>query len=92
MKSFYTRFVGGASGELALVGDFDPDAMRTLVTELFGAWTSPAPFTRVPNPYRAPKPTELTALTIGMVAWPPQVIMLTLRASRLNARLTGGHR
>jgi zinc protease len=63
VKSFHARFVGGASAELALVGDFDPNAMRTLITELFGAWNSPAPFTRVPNPYRAPKPTVLTALT-----------------------------
>ena len=28
---------------------------------------------------------------IGVVAWPPQVIMLTLTASRLKSRLTGGH-
>src|SRR3954471_20247931 len=35
---------------------------------------------------------EETAWTIGTVAWPPQVIMLTFSASRLNDRLTGGHR
>ena len=63
MKSFYTRFVGGAHAELAIVGDFDPDAMRTLATELFGSWTTPAPFARVPNPYRPPAPTVLTAAT-----------------------------
>src|SRR3954454_1478563 len=36
--------------------------------------------------------TDETAWTIGTVAWPPQVIMLTFSASRLNDRLTGGHR
>ena len=61
--SFYTRFVGGANAELAIVGDFDPDAIRTLVTDLFGAWASPAPYARVPNPYRAPAPTVLTGET-----------------------------
>jgi len=61
--SFYARFVGGANAELALVGDFDPDAIRTLATELFGAWTSPAPFARVPNPFRPPAPTVLSAQT-----------------------------
>ena len=63
VKRFYARFVGGASAELAIVGDFDPAAMKTLVTELFGGWKSPSPFARVPNPYRAPAPTVLTAQT-----------------------------
>ena len=63
VKAFYARFVGGANAELAIVGDFDPDAMRTLVTELFGTWRSPSPFARVPNPYRPPAPTVLTAQT-----------------------------
>jgi len=34
--------------------------------------------------------TLLTAATIGMVAWPPQVIMLTLDAEMLTSRFTGG--
>ncbi len=63
MASFYTRFVGGANAELAIVGDFDPDAIRALATELFGAWASPAPFARVPNPFRPPAPTVLTGET-----------------------------
>ena len=49
VKRFYARFVGGAHAELAIVGDFDPAAMRALVTELFGAWKSPSPFARVPQ-------------------------------------------
>ena len=31
-----------------------------------------------------------TAATIGMVAWPPQVIMLTFIAPRCSVPLTGG--
>src|ERR1051325_1518020 len=34
--------------------------------------------------------TRDTAYTIGMVAWPPQVTMLTLGASRCWRRLAGG--
>src|SRR5690606_27757076 len=34
--------------------------------------------------------TSETARTIGVVAWPPQVIMLTFIASRLKSTLTGG--
>jgi zinc protease len=63
VKSFYTRFVGGAHAELAIVGDFDPDAIRALAAELFGGWTSPAPYARVPNPFRPPAPTVLSAET-----------------------------
>ena len=63
VKRFYARFVGGAHAELAIVGDFDPAAMKTLVTEIFGAWKSPSPFARVPDPYRPPAPTVLTAQT-----------------------------
>ena len=63
VKAFHARFVGGANAELALVGDFDPDAIRKVVTELFGAWKSSAPYTRVPNPYRPPAPTVLSAAT-----------------------------
>jgi zinc protease len=63
VKAFYARFVGGANAELAVVGDFDPAAIRTLATELFGSWKSPSPFARVPNPYRPPAPTALSAAT-----------------------------
>ena len=64
VKRFYSRFVGGANAELAIVGDFDPVAVKALVTELFGAWKSPSPFARVPNPYRPPAPTVMTAQTL----------------------------
>ena len=34
--------------------------------------------------------TRATAATMGMVAWPPQVMRLRLGASRCARRLTGG--
>lgn len=34
--------------------------------------------------------TRETAYTMGMVAWPPQVIMLMLGASRCAVRFAGG--
>ncbi|HVN34188.1 MAG TPA: pitrilysin family protein [Casimicrobiaceae bacterium] len=63
VKAFYAKFVGGANAELAVVGDFDPATIRALTTEIFGAWKSPSPYARVPNPYRAPVPTVLSATT-----------------------------
>ena len=50
VKAFYTRFAGGTNAELALVGDFDPGAVKPLLEELFGTWRSAAPFERVPRP------------------------------------------
>src|SRR6201985_2079821 len=58
-------------------------------------------FARVPGPAEADdtdatisaygtSTTRETAYTIGMVAWPPQVTMLTLGASRCARRLAGG--
>jgi len=41
------------------------------------------------SPYRTGV-TAATAATIGIVAWPPQVTMLTFEASRWASRLTGG--
>jgi len=50
VRQHYAKFVGGAHGEVALVGDFDPVEAKALLTEAFGGWTSPAPYSRVPEP------------------------------------------
>ena len=52
-KAFYHAFLGASSGELALVGDFDPAETRSLVTTLLGDWKSPSAFVRTPHPYQA---------------------------------------
>jgi zinc protease len=59
LKRFHQRFAGASHGEIAIVGDFDPDAIRKLLEELFVGWKSPSPFVRVADPYRPPKPVEL---------------------------------
>ena len=51
-KTFYKDFYGASNGELSLVGDFDPGEVTRLVTDLFGTWTSPKPFTRLSDTYR----------------------------------------
>ena len=56
---FHAQFYGASNAELAIVGDFDADATRALVTELFGGWKSPAAYTRVPDPFRANVPAAL---------------------------------
>jgi zinc protease len=51
VRAFYQKFYGPGDGEIVLSGQFDPDQMRKLVTELFGDWKSPSPYQRVPDPY-----------------------------------------
>ncbi|MBK9116525.1 MAG: insulinase family protein [Betaproteobacteria bacterium] len=59
VKQFHAQFYGASNAELAVVGDFDADATRALVTELFGGWKSPVAYTRVPDPFRANVPAAL---------------------------------
>jgi zinc protease len=59
VRNFHRGFYGASNAEIAIVGDFDPQAMRALVTELFGDWKSPQPYTRVPDPFRPNKAAEL---------------------------------
>ncbi len=59
VAAFHRSFYGASSAELSIVGDFDADAVRALVTELFGTWKSPAAYTRVPDPYRANQPAAI---------------------------------
>jgi zinc protease len=78
VRQYYAKFVGGANGEVALVGDFDPAEVKALLTEDFGGWTSPAPYTRVPEPMVARAATSITlqvpdkagASVAGEVAFP----------------------
>ena len=42
VRAFHREFYGTTPAELAIVGDFDPDAIVPLVDELFGHWVAPA--------------------------------------------------
>jgi zinc protease len=47
VKDFYKDFYGASVGELAVVGDFDPDVIKPLVNNLFGNWKSPGKYERL---------------------------------------------
>ncbi|MDM7913818.1 MAG: pitrilysin family protein [Candidatus Eisenbacteria bacterium] len=47
LAKFHDDYYGSSNGEIAVVGDFDPKEVTALVTELFGDWKSPKPYTRV---------------------------------------------
>ena len=45
--AFYKSFYGASHGELAVVGDFDPVAVKKAAAELFGEWKSAAKYERI---------------------------------------------
>ncbi len=63
LKDFHTRFYGSSHAQLALVGDFDPAATKEQLATLFGDWSAPAPFTRVPRPYLDIAPAAIVLRT-----------------------------
>ncbi len=50
-REFHRQFVGAASGELAVVGDFDSREIAGLTAKLFQNWKNRKPYTRVPRLY-----------------------------------------
>jgi zinc protease len=48
VRRCHADFLGASHAQLAVVGDFDPDAVYKLAQELFGDWKSPSPYRRIP--------------------------------------------
>ena len=51
-RDFWASFYGAQNGAMAIVGDFDPDAIVPLLEELFGGWSAKEAYARMPRPYR----------------------------------------
>lgn len=52
VKKFYTDFYGASNAQLAVVGDFDDQAVGTLAKELFAGWKNKTPYARIPSLYK----------------------------------------
>lgn len=61
VKAFYDQFWGTARGEIALVGDFDADAVQAQIPTLFTNWRSKAPYEQI---LREPRPITPVRLFI----------------------------
>lgn len=63
VKRFHDTFVGG-TGEIAIVGDFDPAQIRALLEKEFGTWRkAKAAYARIPEPLVKKAPTVVTIET-----------------------------
>ena len=57
-KAFYRSFYGASHGQIAVVGDFDPDSARAWFATGLDGWKSPAAYARIDHPPLASKPTN----------------------------------
>lgn len=57
-KRCYVELVGASNGELAVVGDFDADAVTGIVSETLGDWKSPRPYKRTPAVFFDTRPLD----------------------------------
>lgn len=49
VKAFYDAFYGAQAGEMAVIGDFDAQALKTHLGGLWGSWKAPQPYARIPK-------------------------------------------
>jgi len=56
VKQFHNRYYGANYSEFALVGDFDSEAVKSQLNQLFGDWKSPIAYTRLRSETKAAKP------------------------------------
>jgi zinc protease len=54
---------GMSAAQLAVVGDFDPDTVKTQLAKDLGAWKSPSPYRRIGLAFRANAPADETINT-----------------------------
>lgn len=80
IKAFHAGFYGANFGEASLVGDFDAAAVKPLLEELLGKWTSRAAYQRLPRPayavvpqqQRLETPDKANAMYYGVLRLPMQ--------------------
>jgi len=55
LREFHASLFGASNAEVVIVGDFDPQAVRTLIANRLDGWRTPRPYAEIPNPYPEPK-------------------------------------
>ncbi len=80
VKKFYSDFYGAGNGELSVVGDFDEKEIAKLTGDLFGAWKSKMPYTRI-----ASKFNDVAAINRNLEA-PDKANAFFIAGQNLNLR------
>jgi zinc protease len=63
VRRFHSDFYGASHGEMAVVGDFDPEEVARLTEQLFGRWKSGRPYKRLVQLYHEVSPIDQTLRT-----------------------------
>lgn len=63
VRALHALVVGGSRVDLAVVGDFDVDAVKAAARKAFGGWRTAVPYERVPFLSPQPKPQRLAFRT-----------------------------
>ncbi len=63
VSELYKNLVGASHMEVAVVGDFDPEAVTKKIEETFGSWKSPVGYTRIEKPYKTVAEDSVTIET-----------------------------
>ena len=74
VRRCHNDFFGLSQAQLAIAGDFEPEKLRATVNQLFGSFTKPAAYARIPARTRAAPPLAESIVT-------PDKANATLRAS-----------
>ena len=59
VRDFWANFYGAEGGTIAIVGDFDPDAIVPVLEAAFQGWESKQPYARVAAPYMPVPPAAI---------------------------------
>ena len=97
LQAFHREFLGAGHGELALVGDFDAAEIKPLLERLFGDWTAPQAYTRIPMPLPPAQGLKLdaklkdkaNAMVIGSLLMPMNDDNADHAALRIAAHVLG---
>lgn len=63
IKMLHSKYLGASHVEAAAAGDFDVEELKSLLAAKFGRWKSPAPYTRIAEPFVATDPIDATIET-----------------------------
>jgi len=63
LVSFHKKFYGTGEVAISIVGDFDPQSFETTISMGLQGWKKAPSYTRIPQPYREVKATQMEAIT-----------------------------
>nr|WP_180166620.1 pitrilysin family protein [Stenotrophomonas sp. SbOxS2]NYT99474.1 insulinase family protein [Stenotrophomonas sp. SbOxS2] len=99
VRAFHRDFYGTSVGEVAVVGNFDPEQMKQELRTLFAGWSSPKPFVQSKKPYFQPSrvvreqfesPDKANAVVVSRSNFPIQVEDPDHAALLVAGRIFGG--